>query len=395
MNAGERFYRLLLKLYPQAHRQAYGEQMAVHFRDQLREARGDGVCGVARMWLRLILDAAVTIPVEHWAQTKEGWMNSRKAGLKPLPWWQLALIVAPGIFFISSYVVDDRIGAAVVIILLAAIGISWRQDRRFPGWGLLLPGFLVGWVATWFAFRLMTNSNWSWRSLQVGSTLGIALMMGISALLIVSHAHWRGLPAAIWQILGCMLLATLGIAFIEVNRSTPLTGLPKLGLVVMYTISYLGWLLSLMSPIALGLPLSRRYGLTAVLFVSGCLYVVYDGYLDPAEGLGFFMGSAALIWIARLIVLAAMLVVAPLWSLRARSLRWRKLGLLIPIGVSLFSAAFLSNVLRGVEGWNIWLRSGLITLNIFLLYALAVSLYGAAGVEAPALEEARAIRAES
>ncbi len=395
MKASERLYLLLLSLYPRQHRRAYGEQMAVHFRDQLREAYCEGASGVARLWLRTLFDAALTIPAEHWVQIQEGWMNSTGRTLKPLPWWQIALIVLPGLALFLGYMVKQVLVTSVFLILLVALGIHWRQARKFPEWGLLILGFFAGVIAMLIAFTL--GPNWRWGSgLQTTLTvLGIALGMAANALLFVQHSRQRGMPATTWLIFGGMLLVVSGFAVIEVKRNTPLSGLPMLTLTLMYLATYIGWLLALMLPISLGLPLARRYGLTAVLFAIGCLYVVYDGFLDPAEGLGFFMGPAALIWIARLIAPAAMLVVAPFWSMRAGSPRWRKLGVLIPIGASLFSAAILAGWLRGIEGWNNWLRTGLITFTIFLLYVLAVSLYGAAKIEEFSPEEARAIPASA
>jgi hypothetical protein len=57
MGAHERFFRMLLRLYPRGFREAYGEEMAALFRRRLDRSGG---AGRVRLWWRTVADAAVT-----------------------------------------------------------------------------------------------------------------------------------------------------------------------------------------------------------------------------------------------------------------------------------------------------------------------------------------------
>lgn len=64
-----RLYRLLLKLYPKAHRREYGSPMEQLFRDRCRDALDRaGLRGMAGLWRRVIADLIVTVPSEHLTQ---------------------------------------------------------------------------------------------------------------------------------------------------------------------------------------------------------------------------------------------------------------------------------------------------------------------------------------
>ena len=62
----ERIYRKMLRLYPEAHRREFGEPMAQLFRDQCRDAWGDGSYGgLAKLWLNTLPDLGKTSLVEQ------------------------------------------------------------------------------------------------------------------------------------------------------------------------------------------------------------------------------------------------------------------------------------------------------------------------------------------
>jgi hypothetical protein len=61
-----RVYRALLRVYPAAFRERFGDEMVQLFGDQLRVARADAApAGAARTWLRAIGDLAVTAASER------------------------------------------------------------------------------------------------------------------------------------------------------------------------------------------------------------------------------------------------------------------------------------------------------------------------------------------
>jgi hypothetical protein len=66
----QRTYRLLVWLYPSAHRRAFGEQMlqtfADHYRDVIEDRRG----GALRFWLAVLADTAISLRTEHAAELR-------------------------------------------------------------------------------------------------------------------------------------------------------------------------------------------------------------------------------------------------------------------------------------------------------------------------------------
>jgi predicted permease len=69
-----RLYRRLLKLYPAGFRENYGGPLEQDFREELDEA--SGVLAKARLWLGLLTDLAVSIPVQF---GREAWQDLRHA----------------------------------------------------------------------------------------------------------------------------------------------------------------------------------------------------------------------------------------------------------------------------------------------------------------------------
>jgi len=63
MSLSERFYLLLLKIYPKGYRREYERPMLQHFRDQLRSA--SSAKQLFGFWLRILTDLARTVPARH------------------------------------------------------------------------------------------------------------------------------------------------------------------------------------------------------------------------------------------------------------------------------------------------------------------------------------------
>jgi hypothetical protein len=58
-------YRLLVRLYPAAHRRAFGEQMVQTFGDHYRDAVQVGGGSRVRFWLAVLADAGTSLRTEH------------------------------------------------------------------------------------------------------------------------------------------------------------------------------------------------------------------------------------------------------------------------------------------------------------------------------------------
>ncbi|MEW5991818.1 MAG: hypothetical protein AB1736_10815 [Chloroflexota bacterium] len=79
----ERVYRALLRLYPEPFRTRFGDELVQLAGDVLRDARTgrNAGRGVARTWLGLIMDVALTAPAEHLEHRRVAHSLSRPASM--------------------------------------------------------------------------------------------------------------------------------------------------------------------------------------------------------------------------------------------------------------------------------------------------------------------------
>jgi hypothetical protein len=66
----QRTYRLLVRLYPAAHRRAFGEQMVQMFGDHYRDAIEGRGGSRLRFWLAVLADAGSSLIIEHAAEAR-------------------------------------------------------------------------------------------------------------------------------------------------------------------------------------------------------------------------------------------------------------------------------------------------------------------------------------
>jgi hypothetical protein len=78
----QRMYRLLVRLYPAAHRQAFGQQMVQTFGDHYRDAVQCRGGSRLRFWFAVLADAATSVVTEHAAEVRTH--RRRAAGTRPL-----------------------------------------------------------------------------------------------------------------------------------------------------------------------------------------------------------------------------------------------------------------------------------------------------------------------
>ncbi len=77
VKVSERLYRRLLFFYPRPFRQEYGEAMSLLFRDQCKHTLGGaGPSGLAKLWMRVLVDTGTTACREHLLQLQQAMSQS-------------------------------------------------------------------------------------------------------------------------------------------------------------------------------------------------------------------------------------------------------------------------------------------------------------------------------
>jgi hypothetical protein len=130
VSGSERLYRALLAAYPKEFRRAYGREMAQVFRCLCREeVVSSGRGGLARLWVRTLLDLLTTALAERIKQALG--ISTLVGSSSTLGWWSGVAAAAGGVLLIASgvlyWVNETRLYGEVT-----AIG----GERQGPQWAL-------------------------------------------------------------------------------------------------------------------------------------------------------------------------------------------------------------------------------------------------------------------
>jgi hypothetical protein len=372
-------YSLLLYCYPPAHRREYGRWMAQLFADQLRAARRQGA--VPALLLGTAWDALTTIPAEHAAAlfNREpigvGWM-------KPVEWKHVLLALLPGILMVGSSFTtptnDLWIIAPLVGLSLAVIAASLLTQRRLTEWALPALGLLtatavllIGYAITWQG----SGPPPTWRRIvNTGILLTTFALPGMLLLGLIVQRQLTGHNLRrTWRVLAAMLIVPLAFALAEVlfTDTSPWPSAPLLGLTSFAASAPF---------VMLGLPLARRHGMRAGLYLVGAASLLTISLLEPAYGLWDTIWGDAL----PALMLAGYLVAAPLLVMRAGQKGGKARGMLLPVGVALLLSVIIPALVRGYN-----LATPLFGLawavQFWLMLLLAITLYddlhGGAGAQ--------------
>ena len=108
MNAHERMYRLLLRVYPEGFRLAYGREMEQLFRDQRREAHD----GDLKFWVATVWDVVLSAPALRVEATRAGWdenIHAKEGKMKTMA--SLAMLI--GAVLVASALAEGWAGGLV------------------------------------------------------------------------------------------------------------------------------------------------------------------------------------------------------------------------------------------------------------------------------------------
>lgn len=192
-----RIYTMLLRLYPHAHRQRFGEQMLQTFRDQYHETVEQERQAHTRFWLEVVADEGKSIAREHVAALGERRPSMRN--LVVFGWKPLTIVAALALFVALANTV--RSGDVGLFMLLA-----------IPVYVALL--FLVAGFARGFSQPQRRRSWW-----RLGLALGGVLGLYVSALnalyafapMPLGQTPYGANPRPIWLIALPVLAGVVGV----------------------------------------------------------------------------------------------------------------------------------------------------------------------------------------
>ncbi|MCH7564805.1 MAG: ABC transporter permease [Gemmatimonadetes bacterium] len=113
---GERYYALLLRLYPKRFRQRFEQQMLDVFREQRVDAKYAGIFGSVRFWWDMVWDLLVALPDAQRRYSKVTiWEASVDGMLRDLKFAVRMLVKAPGFTVMAVLTLAIGIGSTAAI----------------------------------------------------------------------------------------------------------------------------------------------------------------------------------------------------------------------------------------------------------------------------------------
>lgn len=346
-------YRLLLMAYPTAYRQIYGPLMQQLFQDLCRDAyQQNGWRSLIPFWIRTLLDFAQSVGVTYW-ETMEAFMAIKRP-FTPMPWRYVLLVVLPGVLFGISrlyypFYLPFQISLILIILWTLATLVTQKQ---IPGWGLLMAGLVIsyGLLAVnivggeWIAKTLHYND-------ELKRLLGAIPLWAVIVVMGWQHRQvWRSFSWA----LGLLLLVILVTALF----------------VGMSALTTAGFMLL---PVALGLPLARRHGAAALLFVVGA----YSVWLFDSDTFnGWWLRDKAFYPVYAMLLLVLFMAAGPLLFLRATTLRGQIVGLFTPMILMLVARVLVPwLIVPFAHPARIWRNDALLSAFTLLVFILGFVLY--------------------
>ncbi|MCC6612560.1 MAG: hypothetical protein IT320_03720 [Anaerolineae bacterium] len=333
-------YRVLLALYPAAHRDDYGALMAQAFGDQCRATAAQGNTAWVGLWWRTVNDLALTLAIEHLASASRKVRIMQTVLFKNQP-DRLAglLFLLPGILLSLFYLItiDNGEGTGYgVAALVGGVGFALgliKPLRRLRMWQSFALGVGLGLC---LIVPLSPLIDGLFPALRAGLWPIVRVVAALAICVVLIGALGRGLPAR-WLALGVagIVLGSAALAlFVYGGRSGQATLLDSAQWTLSYTAAILG-------VVVLGRALAWRMGLAALLAVIVALGSVNALVLlsaDVAQGkTPYGQITLALAYLIPLVIGPAWLLFAPDWLQKKRGLlrSWAALlaivSLLLPL----------------------------------------------------------------
>ena len=364
----QRFYRQLLRLYPEAYRTTYETEMFRFFTSQCREAyQQRGAIGILLLWLGTFVDVGKTVMVEHISDP-----NARVGLLEavpnaPLPWKGVFLVLIPGlVFFISqvAQVTTDKdwffyAYYRAAFFLIAPVLLVWIFTRRFPVWGLIPLGLLFGTLQSYdpgYLLRkipLLTHSEVMWKvfgfALDPYYIVPISVCLTLLCILIWYAARNRRFSMPVWLWLAVYMALIIFQLVVVIQREysqNVANGFDwryiKL-FIAQVPLSYLYNSLPFLLLVFIGYLFVHQHRGSSFLLLLGYLLptIVIGRYGEGIDSVPFSAVVLAVLFYRTIVAL-----VAPIWLTRAVSFPGQRRAAAIPVAVAVFCHISLNIILN-------------------------------------------------
>ncbi|MFT3890725.1 MAG: hypothetical protein QM730_03755 [Anaerolineales bacterium] len=369
IESSQRLYRHLLRLYPQAYRTTYEEEMFRFFTSQCREAyQQRGRLGILLLWLRTFVDVGKTVVIEHLSDP------NAKAGLleatpnTPLPWKGVFLVLIPGlVFFVSqiAQVTTDKdwffyVYYRAAFFLIAPVLLVWILTRRFPIWGLVPLGLLFGTLQKSYSpgyllrkIPFLTHSEVMWKvfgfALDPYYIVPISVCLAFLCILIWYAVRSRRFSMPVWLWLAVYMALIIFQLLVVIQREYSQNVADGFDwryiklFIAQVPLLYLYNSLPFLLLVFIGyLFVHRHRGLSFLLLLGYLLPTIVIGrYGEGIDGLPFSAVVLAVL-VYRIIVA----LVAPIWLTRAVSFPGQRRAAAIPIAMAVFCHMSLNIILN-------------------------------------------------
>jgi hypothetical protein len=247
------------------------------------------------------------------------------------------------------------------------------RKKHLPAWGLLALGLLanlslfrIG-VLGVHELEIPLGVNRDARRL-----LASILLWAVGIVFVSRCTRARSMSSLAWALLGLIVIGGFapGGYYVVVAPAREDVRSMLAGAV-------LPWLTMtglLLLPVALGLPLARRHGPLATLFVLGA----HSMWLRDSDNIaGYLLRDMAFYPLYAVLLPLLFVGVAPLLFLRARSWRVQVIGLLVPIAIMLAARDVVPLLARGPDAHTprVWGGDALQSIMLLSTFALALVLY--------------------
>jgi hypothetical protein len=291
----------------------------------------------------------------------------------PKSWNSALLAVIPGLFATMGWVSTDFSASMLAgLTLLSAFLVAayWWNKRQLPAWSLMAAGMLTSVVLT-----IASGVIGGLAAILVGESANVLVLLVLMATLVALlwfSLRARRVPLLVWALFTAVAVCQLVVRvkyFAQFGVSWSVAG-------QWLSISLYAVVIALLLPIALGLCLAQRYGLSTMLFLIGMVYVGFQILIDVNYKVSDQMGDTLGFVAYKALIPLLFTVITPLWFLRARSGRSRVGGVLALVGL----AVMLDLVVVGLSYGGdlppiIWISFIPYTISVLLTVALAYLLY--------------------